>query len=41
LALTVGSDADIEGAPLCDGLLSIQSFVKELKNHTPLNILFS
>jgi hypothetical protein len=36
--LTVGLDADIEGAPLCDELISIQSFVKTLKNPTPLNI---
>jgi hypothetical protein len=31
LALPVGSDADTEGAPLCDELISIQSFVKQLK----------
>jgi hypothetical protein len=37
LALTVCSDAGIEGAPLCDQLASTQSFVKELKNPTPLN----
>jgi hypothetical protein len=31
LALTVGSVADIAGAPLCDELISVQSFVKKLK----------
>jgi hypothetical protein len=39
LALTVGSDADIEGAYQCDELISIQRFVKKLKNPMPLNIL--
>jgi hypothetical protein len=37
--LTVGSDADIEGAPLFDELISIKKFVKNLKNPMPLNIL--
>jgi hypothetical protein len=39
LALTVGSFADIAGVPLCDELISSQSFVMKLKNPTPLNIL--
>jgi hypothetical protein len=39
LALIVGSDADIEGAPLCDELISINKSVKNLKNSMPLNIL--
>jgi hypothetical protein len=39
LGLTVGSDADIKGVPLCDELNSFQIFVKKLKNPTPLNIL--
>jgi hypothetical protein len=39
LALTVGSDVDIEGAPLCDELINIKKFVKNLKNPMPLNIL--
>jgi hypothetical protein len=39
LTLTVGLNADVEGTPLCDELISIQSFVKKLKNPTPLNIL--
>jgi hypothetical protein len=30
--------ADTEGAPLCDELIGIKSFVKKLKNPTPLNI---
>jgi hypothetical protein len=32
LALTIGSDADVEGAPLCAELISIRSFEKKLKN---------
>jgi hypothetical protein len=39
LALTIGSGADIQGAALCDELLTIQSSVKKRKNPTPLNIL--
>jgi hypothetical protein len=39
LALTVCSDADIEGAPLCDKLISIRKFVKNLKHPMPLNVL--
>jgi hypothetical protein len=36
LAFTIGSDADIQGAALCDELVTIQSFVKKRKNPTPL-----
>jgi hypothetical protein len=39
LALTIGSDADIKGAPLYDELGSTQSSVKKLKNPVPLKIL--
>jgi hypothetical protein len=39
LALTFGLDADIGKAPLCDVLISSESFVKKLKNRTPLKIL--
>jgi hypothetical protein len=39
LALTVGSDTDIEGTPLCDELINIKKFVKNLKSPMLLNIL--
>jgi hypothetical protein len=38
LTLCVGSDTNIGGAPLCDELISIKKFVKNLKNSIPLNI---
>jgi hypothetical protein len=38
LALTIGLDADIKGASLCDKLLSIKKLMKNLKNPMPLNI---
>ncbi|XP_063775718.1 uncharacterized protein LOC134911440 [Pseudophryne corroboree] len=39
LALTTGEDADIEGGPLCDELISIQKFVENMAMPTPLNTL--
>jgi hypothetical protein len=39
LSLTVGSNADIEGAPICDQLISIKKIMENLKNPMPLNIL--
>jgi hypothetical protein len=39
--LTIGSVADIKRARLCDELVIIKIFVKQLKNPSPINILNS
>jgi hypothetical protein len=39
MALTVGLDVDIGGLPPCAELISVQSFVKKIKNTTPPNNL--
>jgi hypothetical protein len=39
LALAAGSGANIEEAPLCVEVISIQSSVKKLESATPLNNL--
>jgi len=39
VALTVGLDVDIGEPPPCAELISIQSFVKKIKNTMPPNIL--